>query len=924
MGFGQESFFVDDLPRHRPDRRISQSCLGCSSGSDRSASPQDRRAKIARRMMPAAMLKRLEFEAAEKERRKAHRKRKENRRVSPIGPGRAVARRGQGDVDLQDLVGVIGSDDEVSDGMQMGSPSPKLPADRQEQLIVISDDESSGSSQALKDNAGEQSLTRLYDGDFESLVGGKRANHRAQRTLSDYPRGQVKRRRKHFRRSVLGLVKRTRMPLSDGNRALVQSLLEFPSEKDSLARRDQIEKPKRKSRSRKQRPAIRLDDHVIFATADFAFDTQDLLIAPQPRTFKRSDSKTISQPDTLDTGIGKARSWANLDKIPVAFDISPLPSGLYCDSVSFVGNGGLARLVSLLRGDDSAELYHREGQSMYTAHGIDLKFDMSPLALSAVLPVLFDGLFNDATGLANGSDADQQKLALLDFFSQYLTARKHTDGSDDLQSAFRAMIAQLANKLDELTVSKIRHSRPLQEFLLRIRWSLLDFSMRLSLYERTENDRLALVETCGTAVVCQLFAMGFDKTVRPLKSILRAEVDSPEIVDLSITVWIALLHSFAAWDQRQDVKVDTFGGCLDKALDSSFRLDQTGPIAAERVWFLVFGLCAVSQFDVNGHIAAKFVPAPRWPLIRRAISFIKISHNEETEEKAHLDQLRGRDRYIKTMIARCVRLSSVWRWNLDRGSFSIATKDLGAIFKVRQHRNLPTESPADYPDWITSFDISLSATEDTKHETAFELYLRLVCVAASDIIASAQSLSEAQQAEKDVQCLIMSIIPVSPVRFNRVLPPTARQLGQLVNRYSTMVAACYFSPSLLVWLLANSKKWAPFEQADFESRQISIRGLMYLAVACRHHQHPLGSVVSRLAEILSCLQRELDESDKPSARAQAPTRLEITRTMVLVVSCFRRIIVHHSFDLEERKKPVYPDPCLLHESEFSVLLGPHR
>jgi hypothetical protein len=50
--------------------------------------------------------------------------------------------------------------------------------------------------------------------------------------------------------------------------------------------------------------------------------------------------------------------------------------------------------------------------------------------------------------------------------------------------------------------------------------------------------------------------------------------------------------------------------------------------------------------------------------------------------------------------------------------------------------------------------MTLTAGEDTRGETAFELYLRLVCVAASDLIGSAQSLTEAQQAEKDVQRLI--------------------------------------------------------------------------------------------------------------------------------------------------------------------------
>jgi hypothetical protein len=409
-----------------------------------------------------------------------------------------------------------------------------------------------------------------------------------------------------------------------------------------------------------------------------------------------------------------------------------------------------------------------------------------------------------------------------------------------------------------------------------------------------------------------LLSTGFHKAIRPLKSIIRGESDTAEISDPALTTWISALHVLAQVSSDQDAGLT----CLAKALDSHYPHDQVGPLAAERIWYLVFGLCAVNQFDIDGRTSASYTPVPQWTLVRRAIGLIKISHNEEAEEGAHLHQLQGRDRYINVMLARCIRLSSVWQWSFDRESFSIATRDLGTIFKDRQYRNLPTESPVDFPTFITSFDMTLTAAVDSKRESAFELYLRLVCVAASDLISASQSLTEAQQAEKDVQRLVMTIMPVSPVKFNRILPPTPRQLGQLINRYSTMVAATYFSPALLPWLLACSKKWVVFESADFDSRQVSIRGLMYVAVACRHHRQStsLDLVVNRLAEILGLLQKELDQQAKGSVPVHAPSRLEVERTMVMVVSCVKQVILHHSFD-PEQSEVTYPDPSLLHESK---------
>jgi hypothetical protein len=210
--------------------------------------------------------------------------------------------------------------------------------------------------------------------------------------------------------------------------------------------------------------------------------------------------------------------------------------------------------------------------------------------------------------------------------------------------------------------------------------------------------------------------------------------------------------------------------------------------------------------------------------------------------------------------------------------------------------------------------MTLTAALDTKRESAFELYLRLVCVAASDLISASQSLEEARRAERDVRILIMSIMPVTSVKFNRILPPTPRQLGQLINRYSAMVAATYFCPSLLGWLLGISKTWVEFENADFDSRQVSIRGLMYVAVACRHHGQSLDLVVGRLAEFLRLLQKELDALAKGVNNVHAPSRLEVERTMVMVVSCVKQVILHHTFD-PDQTTVTYPDPSLLHESK---------
>lgn len=937
----------------RTDALSDSNASNSGSQSDSSSGrPRDKRAKIARRMLPAAMLRRLEEEAARKERdRDLARKRTDRRRTpSPARPGRAVVRHGGGDrVEFADFL------NEVADGRSSShSPIATPTRDRRHgsddgsdaggnRPIFVDSSSSDSDSQAEEDHGGGyggggggagESLAQLYRGDFESLVAGKgrlpkrkkqlhqpsNALHRVRALWGDHPsRKDSKRDRPH--RPALGLIKQNRgASLSKGNKAYVQTRLDFePEDQD----RDRDRTPiahhrKRKSspsfyssmkKQKQPRPAIRLDDRTIFADDDFAFDDAPTPVStrqPAKRTFSRTKSASVPalEPETLDAGIGKARSWAYLDKLSVDFGISPLPSGLYCSDGTIPGSGRLAELIDIARGQRDFAV------SGCAAHGVELYPTLTPAAVLAVAPIVFEKLYEATTARVLSQEADDIDLAPLRFFSAFISG--HAD-HHDLLATLKTSSDELSAKLDLLDLPSGKPGRHARDTILRIRWAIVELAVSVG---SLSNDKTAF-EQAIKPLLSLLLSAGFDKAVRPLKRMLRGESDSAELSDPLLTTWIAVLRLMHQLDDSSD---HAGLSVLTPVLDTQFPQDQVGPLAAERIWYLVFGLCALNQFDDHGRTSADYSPVPHWSLVRRAIGLIKISHNEEAEEGAHLDQLQGRDRYIKIMLARCIRLSSVWQWPFDRESFSIATKDLGVIFKDRQYRNLPTEPAVDFPAFITQFNMSLTAASvGSKRESAFELYLRLVCVAASDLISASQSLTEAQQAERDVQRLVMTIMPVSPVKFNRILPPTPRQLGQLINRYSTMVAATYFSPSLLPWLLACSKKWVTFEMADFDSRQVSIRGLMYVAVACRHHSssqsQSLHLVVDRLAEILGLLQKELDQSGKESLPIHAPSRLEVERTMVLVVSCVRQVILHGSFDPDQQDSVSYPDPSLLHESE---------
>jgi len=98
---------------------------------------------------------------------------------------------------------------------------------------------------------------------------------------------------------------------------------------------------------------------------------------------------------------------------------------------------------------------------------------------------------------------------------------------------------------------------------------------------------------------------------------------------------------------------------------------------------------------------------------------------------------------------------------------------------------------------------------------------------------------------------------------------------------------------------------------------------MYLAVALRHHEQSVRPVVDRLAEILGVLQKEVDNAVKEGV-GRGPTKIEVERTMVLVIACFKTMILNHSYDKKKHGEPSYPDPSLLHESESPIMCKAYK
>jgi hypothetical protein len=408
----------------------------------------------------------------------------------------------------------------------------------------------------------------------------------------------------------------------------------------------------------------------------------------------------------------------------------------------------------------------------------------------------------------------------------------------------------------------------------------------------------------------RLLAHGFNRTMEPLKDIMGFAADQPVLTDFTSECWVIVIHLLRDIDNRGYGDGRSFSKVVEAVTQRLYVENQAGPYASERIWYITFGLAAFHQFGPDGVTLPDLVDYPQWSLVRKALSLITFPDVTEAEEYEKRHQLVSRDKYIKIMVIRCLHLTCTWQWRCNQDSFAIAARDLGILFKKRHLRNLPNEPSADFPAFIREYDLKRSSEVDIE-ESTYNLYLQLVCVSASDLIASATDLHEAQQTVSDVRKLMLSIIAFSAVTPAANGTFNGRQLGALVNRFSALIVAVLFVPSLLEYVLGAAQKWVKFDCGDIEVQRICLRGYIYAGVAARHHDTSVAPIVNRLAEIFE----SVHVKKKSFAAHNGDKIKEQERLLILLVSCYRQIIERHCFDREMQQKPAYPDPCLLNPCE---------
>lgn len=644
----------------------------------------------------------------------------------------------------------------------------------------------------------------------------------------------------------------------------------------------------------------------------------------------------LPSPPVRPQGLGQPEGvpWGAYESFSLDFDIRPLPAGLTFPPESEIRQGRLEDFLGLLR--TSVDQLPPPLPAAIYVFGIQLDPAMALTEFQQVFSILVDQLYEctDAAGLevaAAAVDVKRETTVLEDaweatrFTCAFVTARQaDTDFEILLFAPVFDTIDHLLERLEPLTTPTTVIGEA--KLFFHLHWFALELLVRFSLVsasvaEQVKDSLLKVAEV----LVRRLLEYGFNRTVKSVKTAVMTAADDGCVGDYTAELWVALVHVFNQLSAVPGaLPLEATLSSLIIAASESTTLPTQGLLAAERTWYLVQGLSAISQFTAAGRVYPRCTLPAQWPLVVHAISAVKLESDPVTDRVASSTALVKRDKYVWTVLGRCHLLASRWGWRFD-----VQDTLLGVlcqkIFKSRGFVKLYSDPTSDFPLFLRESNQTLVEAVDPEGDSAFDVFLKLLHIAVRDFGRSAaDGRVHAKQAERAVSRLLAISAPVGRTSFTRKTPPTLRELSTLINRYSFTMVAVFLSPSAdnAAHSLRLSQSFLDFDAADFKSRKICIRAAMYVAVLYQHFALELSPIADWLGHMAETLLREhaLVARPAPAANLTAlPPLSEIVWCLSMILGSIRHII--ESRGMDGQALIAYPDPALLHKCEYMEWIG---
>ncbi|SNX82129.1 uncharacterized protein MEPE_00835 [Melanopsichium pennsylvanicum] len=333
-------------------------------------------------------------------------------------------------------------------------------------------------------------------------------------------------------------------------------------------------------------------------------------------------------------------------------------------------------------------------------------------------------------------------------------------------------------------------------------------------------------------------------------------------VDEATSIWIGVIHLLDSFEKSRGVMEGRLFWTQFEA--AYYRWDKSmskraALLRAESLWYCLFSISVLSQVSPAGQAQSAPLLRESWPLVAKALSFVKFRTDESNEIAMGWHMLAKRDAYVRVVLQRCCLLTSEWLWAMDGAEVTLAR--LFDIFNSHKLADLPTETGHDFPAFLRDFDVDKLSTAGVADEAAmqdpsFHLFVRLLSQAG---VGLQKSATEAKEGDRRISRLFSRMTPVRVMPFTQSDVPTSSQRSVLFNHYTVVMLFLHLVPTSSPQRLRQIQSFLPtFKDADFLSQVTCIRAMMYVAVIFRHHNLDVAPVTKWFGETITVLRREYE------------------------------------------------------------------
>ncbi|KAK0501278.1 Mus7/MMS22 family-domain-containing protein [Armillaria luteobubalina] len=605
-----------------------------------------------------------------------------------------------------------------------------------------------------------------------------------------------------------------------------------------------------------------------------------------PRKPRRDISTAIEDPEPH-IEIGGSQHGSSHPDHPTKFpvDVPLLSQGISFPRDTYVGKGWLFELIHCHSPDSQAP-----DPTHYSFQGITLVPDMSHSQVAAVLPNIWEGLFNFAVDIPDmdGDVTIKGWDGLARTASLHLSRQLHIGVEDS--AVLRAAVQDEISRLLEKTHTPEFIAASTEVPALNLCWLAVEWSVRLGFrLPLAPEDSNLLLKSITRLVQC-LSQYGLQRSMASIPD--SGTFETVTTATRTVELWTCVFHvadTFRKTAQGPISHLHPFWQVVEQVLISD-PASATHLQVSEWIWSTVSSLCALSQFSVHGSTATAPQAPAAWKIVATALKTICLVENKGRDAALQEESKAKRDQYIGTVVRRCFQLWSRCHWKLDDVSPTLT--HLADVFRSRHFANLRHEK-SNFPAFMRHNDLSM-LSQVQKHDSAFVLFLKLIVQFARESKPPDSSVLPMK-----VKKFLSLAVPVGTLTFSKRRPPSANDLSMLHNRHIATVIAIYLDPEDHVRRIAQARSYVKFDEADFGTRLVAMQALMHYSRVMIALKLPLTEVTEWLRAVVDVVVDEYHSAVDHKNDTVLPVQT--------VLRCVRRILEVYT-DLSIRN---YPEPELL-------------